>query len=91
MVLLVVGLILSYLRRTGPFVWTISYSANHTIRELGLSLMLAGIGVRSGQTFINGIQDGNGLQIFLIGGIISFIVPMIFIPLAYKNLNYLLL
>ena len=82
---LVVGLILSYLRRTGPFVWTISYSANHTIRELGLSLMLAGIGVRSGQTFINGIQDGNGLQIFLIGGIISFIVPMIFIPLAYKK------
>jgi putative transport protein len=84
---LIVGLFLSYLRRSGPFVWSISYSANHTIRELGLSLMLAGIGIRSGQTFVNGLQDGSGMQILLIGGLISFIVPMLFIPFAYKKLK----
>lgn len=82
---LVVGLVLSYFRRTGPFVWTISYSANHALREFGLVLMLAGIGVRSGSTFISGLQASNGMQLLIIGAIASIAIPMFFIPLAYKK------
>lgn len=82
---LVVGLLLSYFKRIGPFVWTISYSANHVLREFGLVLMLAGIGVRSGSTFISGLQASNGMELLAIGAIASIAIPMIFIPLAYKK------
>ena len=49
---LIVALILSALRRTGPFVWTMPYSANLTLRQIGLIFLLGGIGVRSGYTFM---------------------------------------
>ena len=45
---LVVGLILGRLGRTGPFVWQIPYEASSTLRELGLILFLAGVGVSAG-------------------------------------------
>ena len=48
---LVVGLILGRYHRLGPFVWNIPYSANHTIRQFGLVLFAAGIGVISGEGF----------------------------------------
>lgn len=82
---LIMGLILSALRRTGPIVWGISYTANLTLREFGLILMLAGIGVRSGQTFVEAIGNGNGVQLFIAGAIASIAVPMLFIPLAFKK------
>lgn len=48
---LVVGLILGRFHRLGHFVWNIPYSANHTIRQFGLVLFAAGIGVISGEGF----------------------------------------
>lgn len=48
---LVVGLILGRYHRIGSFVWKIPYSANHTIRQFGLVLFAAGIGVISGEGF----------------------------------------
>ena len=47
---LLVGLVLGALRRTRGLVWTIPYSANLTLRQIGLTLLLAGIGIRSGYT-----------------------------------------
>ncbi|MCE1229860.1 MAG: transporter [Firmicutes bacterium] len=48
---LVVGLILGRFHRMGRFIWNIPYSANHTVRQLGLVLFAAGIGVISGEGF----------------------------------------
>lgn len=48
---LVVGLILGRYHKVGPFVWNIPYSANHTIRQFGLVLFAAGIGIISGEGF----------------------------------------
>jgi len=48
---LVVGLILGRFHRIGSFVWNIPYSANHTIRQFGLVLFAAGIGIISGEGF----------------------------------------
>ncbi len=48
---LVVGLLLGRYHKFGPFVWNIPYSANHTIRQFGLVLFAAGIGVISGEGF----------------------------------------
>jgi putative transport protein len=67
---LVVGLVLGRLGRSGRLVWTLPYSANLTLRQLGLLLFLAGVGTRSGHAFLTTLQHG-GVAIFAIGAIVS--------------------
>jgi len=80
---LLVGLILGALRRTGPIVWTMPYSANVTLQQIGLILLLAGIGVESGHTFIGSLST-DAVWIFLASAIISMITAMIIIMVGYK-------
>ena len=84
---LIVALILGALRRTGPIVWTLPYSANLTLRQIGLILMLAGIGVNSGHNFFGTITQGGGGIIFLAGAIISFVTAVATLFIGYKLLN----
>lgn len=67
---LVVGLVLGRLGRTGGLVWTLPYSANLTLRQLGLVLFLAGVGTRSGNAFVTTLQHG-GVIIFVAGAVVS--------------------
>jgi putative transport protein len=64
---LVVALLLGWRERTGPIVWSLPYSANLTLRQLGLTLFLAAIGTRSGFAFVSTLASGGGLAIFLAG------------------------
>lgn len=48
---LAVALVLGRFHRIGPLVWNFPYSANHTVRQLGLVLFAAGIGIMSGEGF----------------------------------------
>lgn len=57
---LVVGLILGRVGRTGPLFWTLPFSANLTLRQLGLVLFLAGVGTRSGDAFASKLLAGQG-------------------------------
>lgn len=84
---LLVGLILGYLRRTGPIVWTLSYSTNLTLRQFGLILLLAGVGINSGHTFLSTIQTGNSAMIFLAGTIISLGTAITTLFVGYKILR----
>jgi putative transport protein len=68
---LVVALAVSALRRTGPILWQPPYSANLTLRQLGLVLFLAGIGTRSGHAFATTLAAGGGLRLFLGGALIT--------------------
>jgi len=49
--LLLVALCLGKLRRTGPFVWTMPFSANLVLRNFGLTIFLAQVGIASGPKF----------------------------------------
>ena len=84
---LIVALILGALRRTGPIVWTLPYGANLVLRQLGLILLLAGIGIRSGHTFLNTILAGGGGWIFLCGAIIATTTAFVTLWLGYKWLR----
>lgn len=64
---LIVALVLGYLGRTGPILWTLSYSVNLTVRQLGLILFLAGIGTRAGYDFVRYLTSGGGLPAFAAG------------------------
>ncbi len=64
---LLVALVLGALRRTGPILWKMPYSANLTLRQFGLILLLAAVGVRSGNAFLNAFASGAGWLIFALG------------------------
>ena len=81
---LIVALILGSLRRTGPIVWTLPYSANLTLRQIGLSFMLAVVGVSSGHTFISTLASGSGFIILAVGVIITLATALVSLIVGYK-------
>lgn len=81
---LVVGLMLGALRRTGPIVWTLPYSANVTLRQIGLILLLAVIGLESGHGFLNSLNGTQGLLIFVAGTIVSMLTAALSILIGFK-------
>ncbi|MFI2753307.1 aspartate:alanine exchanger family transporter [Cellulomonas sp. P22] len=84
---LIVGLVLGALRRTGPIVWNIPYSANLTLRQLGLMLFLAAVGLGSGYTFRTMFAANSGVTLLLVGAVISIVVPMLTLLIGYRLLR----
>lgn len=81
---IIIALILGSLRRTGPIVWTLPHSANITLRQIGLILLLSGIGINSGHTFFQTLMEGGGYFILLSGLIISFTTAVLFLIVGFK-------
>jgi len=63
---LIVALILGKLRRTGPMLWTMPLPANIVLRNFGLAMFLATVGVNAGQPFVRTIAE-SGFTMFFIG------------------------
>ena len=53
---LIVALILGRLRRTGPISWVMPLPANIVLRNFGLTLFLATVGINSGQAFVTTVS-----------------------------------
>ena len=84
---LIVALVLGQLRRTGPVVWTLPYGANLTLRQVGLIFLLAGIGIRSGQTFYLTLMTDLGYKVFLAGGAISLLSTISTLVIGFRVLK----
>lgn len=69
---LLVALLLGTLGRTGKLVWTLPYSANMTLRQIGLVFFLAGVGTRAGYGFLSTFADGGGMTVFCAGAALTF-------------------
>jgi len=82
---LVVGLILGRLGRTGPVLWQIPYSANLTLRQLGVILFLAGIGTRSGYAFAQTLANGDGLRLFLAGALVTCLSALLVLWVGHRQ------
>ena len=63
---LIVALILGKLRRTGPMLWTMPLPANIVLRNFGLAMFLATVGVNAGQPFVRTVAE-SGLTMLFIG------------------------
>ena len=83
---LIVGLLLGALRRTGKLVWTLPYSVNIALQQLGLILLLASIGVKSGQAFVNSFSMF-GLSIFAASAVISLTTALVILYVGYRFLK----
>lgn len=84
---LIVALILGAIGRSGSLVWTMPYSANLTLRQMGLILLLAGIGVSSGHTFLTTFTDSGGALLFLAGMIITCTTAFLTLFIGYRLLK----
>lgn len=84
---LIVALFLGWRGRTGPIIWSLPYSANLTLRQVGMTLFLAGIGTRAGYSFFTTITQGNGLFLFIGGALITMPVALLTLFIGYKLLK----
>ncbi len=72
---LIVGLVLGWIRRSGPVVWGMPYGVNLSLRQFGLVLFLGGIGLRAGDGFIRTIMHG-GWELIVVGGVVTMTVTV---------------
>jgi putative transport protein len=84
---LIVALILGALDRTGPLVWSLPYSANLTLRQMGLIVFLAGIGTRAGYAFVSTVQGREGIFLLVSGAAITFSVAFSTLWIGYRVLK----
>ena len=86
---LIMALILGNLRRTGGLNWTIPLSANLVIRNLGLTLFLAQVGMSSGPKFAATITNTGFLMLGL-GALVlvALVVPILILGLLVFRMPY---
>ncbi|PTY02249.1 YidE/YbjL duplication [Verrucomicrobia bacterium LW23] len=88
---LIVALLLGHFRRTGPLNWTIPFSANLVIRNLGLTLFLAQVGMASGPKFAATVTEtSSGLVMMGLGVLVllAFVAPILVLGLYVFRLPF---
>jgi putative transport protein len=89
---LLVSLVLGYFERTGNLVWGMSYNANLTVRQLGVVLFLAGIGLKAGYSFGENLSKYGiillitGLSITLLNTILMILIGRFILKIPYPLL-----
>lgn len=85
---LIVALLLGAVNRVGKLVFVMPFSANNTVRQLGLVLFLAGVGTRSGYAFRETITQGaDGVTFFAIGATITITIAFLFLFVGHRFLK----
>jgi putative transport protein len=86
---LIAALVFGKLRRTGGMNWTIPLSANIVLRNLGLTLFLAQVGMSSGPKFAATVTE-TGFMMLGLGAVvlIALVGPILFLGLFVFRLPY---
>jgi putative transport protein len=79
---LIVALILGKLRRTGPILWVMPLPANIVLRNYGLAMFLATVGVNAGQPFARTVAE-IGLTMLFIGVAVLLTTVLIVLLFGY--------
>ncbi|EDN7223091.1 putative transporter [Salmonella enterica subsp. enterica] len=90
---LIMALILGRIGSIGKLYWFMPPSANLALRELGIVLFLAVVGLKSGGDFVDTLTQGEGLS-WIGYGIFITAIPLITVGLLariFANMNYLTL
>ena len=87
---LIVAILLGRLGHWGPLVWYMPPNANYMLREIGIALFLAAVGLKSGDSFWPLLSEGDGLRWMLAGAVVT-VVPLLLVAFAARaiwKLNY---
>ncbi|KYK79614.1 transporter [Aggregatibacter actinomycetemcomitans serotype e str. SC936] len=88
---LVVALILARIGSVGKLYWFMPPSANLALREIGIVLFLAVVGLKSGGSFLDTLLNGSGLE-WMGYGVVITLIPLLITSIVarlYSKLNYL--
>lgn len=88
---LLVAILLSNAGRVGPLVWQMQPNANFLLREIGIVLFLACVGLKAGGQFMHTLRAGDGLIWMGYGAAIT-VVPLLVVSLIGRivmKVNYL--
>lgn len=82
---LIIALVLGNFRHTRSLTWTMPLSANLVLRNLGLTLFLAQVGMASGPKFASGVAE-TGLLMLGLGAVVlmALIVPILVLGLLLR-------
>ena len=83
---LVMSLILGYYGRLGPFNWNMPIAANVLLRNFGLTMFLASVGIASGSPFVKSFGDA-GLSLLLGGAAVLLTVVLTVLIVGYYVLR----
>jgi putative transport protein len=72
---LISGLILSRIGKTGPIIWNVSGPANQLLRQIGLLFFLAAVGTQAGETLVETVKANGTILVSV--GIVLTILPML--------------
>jgi len=86
---LIVALVLGKMRRTGGLNWTVPLSANLVLRNLGLTLFLAQVGMSSGPKFAATVSQ-TGFQMLGMGAAVlaALVLPIMILGLFVFRMPY---
>lgn len=88
---LMAAIILGRLGHWGPFTWYMPPAANHALREFGIVLFLAVVGIVAGDRFFETLVEGDGLS-WMGYGILITLLPLVLVGViarAFGKFNYL--
>ena len=83
---LVVAILLSRLGRLGPLILHMPLNANRALRELGIILFLANVGLLAGGTFAATVFSVQGLQWLLLGLAVT-LLPLLLVGFLARRLH----
>ena len=90
---LVIAIILSRIGRIGPLVWHMPSGANLALRELGIILFLACVGLKAGAKFIPTLMSPQGVT-WLAAGFCITLIPLVAVGIVARlllKMNYVTL
>ncbi|MDD2804408.1 MAG: putative transporter [Elusimicrobiales bacterium] len=88
---LIMAILLSYVQHIGPLNWYLPPAGNLMLRELGITLFLACVGLKAGGRFFETLLNGSGGLIVLLSFLIT-VTPIMVIGIFAKarlKLNYM--
>jgi putative transport protein len=72
---LLAGIVLGWLERTGPIVWSLPTGASLTLRQVGVLLFLAAVGLSSGPALADALDEPVGRKLILAGALLAVLGP----------------
>lgn len=83
---LVMGMILGAVHRTGPLRWDLPHATNNILRQLGLTIFLACVGLASGRAFISQALSWHGLALVIVSAV-SLVLGGLILLVAARRLG----
>ena len=80
---LVLAILLARIGKIGPLVWFMPATANTALREMGIILFLASVGIKAGEKFLPTLLSSDGM-VWLAGACAITILPLLIIGLVAR-------